>query len=74
MIKERAIGFKQVLNIIGGKQGAVYSEDKKGRIKEIVFMGVDEDGDKYYYKPTEVQTENPFKIGKFSLFSDGTIA
>lgn len=66
--------FKQVLNMIGGKQGAIYSEDKKGNIKEIVFLGMDEDGDKYYYNPTAVQSENPFKIGKFSMFVDGTIA
>ncbi len=84
-MENKTIGFNEEINVIGGNQGAIYSTDKKNRIKEIVHLititenvrvtnsseTVQEDKN-YYYSPTKVPVGHRVQFGRMWLGRDGS--
>ena len=88
-MKEKTIGFEENINIIGGRQGAIYSTDKRNKINEIVFLKdepievtkTDSSGkpikvmeENYvYYHPTKVPFGQKVQFGRVWLSREGDI-
>lgn len=86
-MKNKIIGFNQEINVIGGRQGAIYSSDKKNKINEMVLL-VDEpievtqtdssgkpikvmEENFVYYNPTAVPFGQKVQFGRLWFGRDG---